>query len=97
EEGTPRPRTGGRSTGSGYNSAFIVLRASAVGVSPTTLQMRAWLSGQAEPTTWHLTRTDSQLDLQASGAVGLWTYLPKSTTNAPVRFSFDEFRVTTSD
>lgn len=46
------------------------VRAQATGSNPTTIQMKAWESGSAEPTGWQLTRTDSTASLQQAAPVG---------------------------
>jgi len=71
-------------------NAFIWLRAQVTGVNPTTIQVKAWPDGQAEPSTWQFTATNSASTLQAAGAVGVSTYMSSTITNAPVRFSFDD-------
>ncbi len=74
--------------------AFIWVRAQISGTNPTTIRIRAWADGAAEPTTWQYTGTDSAGALQAPGGVGLRTYIGGSTTNAPVLFRYDDFRAT---
>lgn len=76
--------------------AFIRLRARASGVSPTTLEVKAWATGYAEPSAWSLTRTDSETALQAKGTLGLRADLSGSTTNAPVVFAVDDLHATGS-
>jgi large repetitive protein len=73
-------------------SAYI-LRARVTGTNPTTLSLKVWAAGQAEPAGWNLTVTDSQAALQAPGTLGLFSYLSGSTTNAPVTFTYDDFNV----
>jgi chitodextrinase len=73
---------------------FIRLRAQVEGASPTTIRIRAWADGAAEPSTWQYTATDSATGLQVAGAVGVRAYLSSATTNAPILLSFDDFRVT---
>jgi hypothetical protein len=74
-------------------NAYVWLRVQAVGSNPTTLRIRAWADGTAEPTNWHYSVADTSTALQTSGMVGLQTYLSSSATNAPVTFSFDDFSV----
>lgn len=69
------------------------LRAQAVGSGTSTLQVRVWKNGTAEPTTWQRTATDTTAGLQASGGVGVSTYLSSSATNAPITISFDDLVV----
>jgi hypothetical protein len=74
---------------------FLWVRAQITGTDPTTIRMRAWAAGKTEPTIWHLNVTNAVAGLQQAGAVGLRTYLPGMTTNGPVLFRFDDWRVTT--
>ncbi len=71
------------------------LRMQVSGTNPTTIGMRAWADGQAEPTTWSNTATDTTPLLQQAGTMGVRAYLPASATNAGVLFSYDDFRATT--
>ena len=72
---------------------YIWLRASVTGANPTTVSVKAWADGQAEPAGWQFTATNSQAGLQAAGAVGLRTYLAGPVTTAPVTFAFDDYSV----
>lgn len=60
------------------------------GANPTTIRIRIWADGTAEPGTWQLVRTDSQTQLQNGGSIGLNTALSSSATTFPVRFEFDD-------
>jgi len=71
----------------------IWVRGQVVGAYPTTIRLKAWADGQREPAAWLYNVADITPSLQAPGAVGLRAYLPSAATNAPVRFSFGEFRV----
>ena len=62
------------------------VRVQVQGSSPTTLRVRAWKVGTAEPATWQYTATDSTADLQAAGAVHLQMYLSSAAAAATVRF-----------
>jgi len=75
-------------------NAIIHLRAQVSGANPTTIRVRAWADGSAEPSTWNYTQTNSNASLQGAGLLGLRTYIASATTNAPVTFSFDDYRVT---
>jgi len=75
----------------------IWLRAQAVGVNPTTLRLKAWADGQSEPAAWLYQTTDLTAALQGPGSVGLRTYISGQSTNAPIRFAFDDWRVTYLD
>jgi len=72
-------------------NSFIWVRAQVTGASPTTIRVKAWADGQAEPSAWHFSATNSNSALQTAGAVGLRAYI--SSTNVPITFSFDDFSV----
>ncbi len=67
----------------------LELRFQVTGTNPTTLRARVWPTGQAEPTTWLVSATDSFAGLQVAGAVGLQPYLSSSATNAPIVIRID--------
>ncbi len=69
------------------------LRFDVSGASPTTLQAKVWLAGDAEPAGWQLSATDGQAALQVAGSPGLRAYLGGSATNQPA-WLFDNFTVT---
>ena len=46
-----------------------------------------------EPATWTLTATDSTASLQSPGAVGIYTYISGSATNAPMKTFIDNLSV----
>jgi len=71
----------------------IQLRLAVTGASPTTISAKAWKAGTAEPAAWTLTTTDATSELQAAGAVGFYSYLAGSATNAPVTVSVDDVLV----
>jgi PKD repeat protein len=60
--------------------AVLQVRFDLAGAGTTSLRAKAWLQGQPEPTDWSITRTDSTAVLQASGAVGVTTYVSGSAT-----------------
>ena len=64
--------------------AGVTARFQATGTSPTTLRVRAWMAGSAEPSGWQLTTTDSFAALQAAGWVGLQSYVSSTSTVTPV-------------
>ncbi|MFJ6076886.1 PKD domain-containing protein [Pseudarthrobacter sp. NPDC092419] len=69
----------------------VSVRVQVTGASPTTIRVKAWETGKAEPGGWMLTATDSTAALQTAGSVGLLAYLSGSATNAPVVARFDDF------
>jgi hypothetical protein len=71
----------------------LILRAQAVGTSPTALRMKVWVAGATEPANWQYDTTDSSAALQAPGAVGIRSYLAGNATQT-VLVHVDNFRVT---
>lgn len=69
------------------------LRLDLSGVNATTIRAKVWAAGSAEPTGWQLTATDSAASLQASGGVGMGSYVSGSETNGPIVSRFDNFWV----
>ena len=65
------------------------VRAQATGTTPTTIRTKVWKVGTPEPSAWTATATDSTAGLQVPGSIGLRAELGASSTNAPVRASFD--------
>lgn len=80
------------STTYGPGSALDV-RLQVVGTSPTTVRVKIWPAGTAEPAAWQRTATDATAALQAPGGVGVTTYLSGSATNAPVVLGMDDLSV----
>jgi len=74
-------------------SSFVWLRADVTGSSPTTLRVKAWADGQAEPAGWMFIATDSSAAVQAAGSLGLRIYVSGGASNAPVTFGFDDYTV----
>lgn len=74
---------------------WVRLRVEVSGTSPTTVRIRAWRDGTAEPAAWTTTATDATAALQAAGAIGVQAYLSSSATNAPMQVSIDDFLATT--
>lgn len=66
------------------------LRLSAT-VSGSTISGSVWKVGSAAPAAPQVSSTDTTLT--GAGAVGLWTYASASTTNVPLTFGFDNYRV----
>lgn len=74
-------------------NTYYWLRGQVVGTNPTTIRLKIWVDGQPEPSTWLYSATDSTAALQAPGSVGVRVYLATQATNAPVIFTFDDYRV----
>jgi hypothetical protein len=74
-------------------SSTAWFRVQAVGANPTTLRVKAWATGQAEPTTWAVVTSDATAGLQTAGLIGMQGRLPSTTTNAPVTFFFNNLTV----
>jgi PKD repeat protein len=73
----------------------LQVRTRVTGTSPTTLQAKVWPTGQAEPSGWTATKTDTTAALQAAGSIGVSGYLSGSATS-PVTTSFDNLSAKTS-
>jgi hypothetical protein len=80
-------------SGSSTADTWWVIKAQAVGASPTTVRMKAWVFGQTEPSSWQLETTDSGAGLQTAGAVGVQAFNSQTLTNFPVLYTFDELLV----
>ncbi|CAL8968595.1 hypothetical protein PROP_00329 [Propionicimonas sp. T2.31MG-18] len=71
----------------------LTLGFQATGTGTTTLKTRLWVTGQAQPSSWLLTTTDTQPTLQDAGAVGVAAWVEASTTNAPITVGMDNLAV----
>ena len=67
------------------------IRLQVVGTSPTTVKAKVWKSTAAEPGGWTSSTGDTTSELQTAGAVGLYSFLSGSATNAPVVVTYDNF------
>ncbi|MHA7155252.1 PKD domain-containing protein [Arthrobacter sp. TMN-50] len=67
----------------------LQVRVRVVGLSPTVISAKVWRVGAIEPAGWLVTATDSTAALQASGGIGLFTYLSSGAGNAPLLVRFD--------
>jgi PKD repeat protein len=67
------------------------------GASPSTLRIKVWRDGTAEPAAWQLERTDSTAALQVASGVGVGNYVASSASNTPIVATWDDFRATTLD
>ncbi len=74
--------------------AKLHLRLQVTGRSPTTIRVRAGPDGDAEPTTWAATATDSTSALQSAGSIGLTDYLSSGATNTPLTVTVDDLLTT---
>jgi len=61
----------------------VNVRLQVTGTSPTTLRLKVWPAGTAEPSTWQRTGTDTGTTLQSAGGVGVRVYLSSAATNGP--------------
>ncbi|WP_409329157.1 PKD domain-containing protein [Trujillonella humicola] len=84
---------GGYLLSGGYTAGTpLALRFEVSGTAPTTLQVKVWRAGTAEPAAWGLTRTDATAGLQRAGALSLFTYTSGSAT-ATATVRIDDLRV----
>jgi PKD repeat protein len=71
------------------------LRTRVTGTGPTTVTVKVWRAGTAEPAAWQLSATDSTSGLQAPGAVGANVYLSSGATNVPIQVALDDLHAST--
>jgi glucose/arabinose dehydrogenase len=74
--------------------SYVWIRAQVSGSSPTTIKVKAWADGQAEPANWQFSATSSAAALQTAGAVGLRAYIGSQATSAPLVVNFDDLAAT---
>jgi CSLREA domain-containing protein len=68
----------------------LLVRVQASGSAPTTVRVRVWRAGTAEPTTWMQTLTNSAAALQSGGSVSLGARRSLTESGGPVLVSFDD-------
>ena len=71
--------------------AVLRTRLQVTGTAPTAIRGRVWLSTATEPVGWQVSASDATAGLQASGSVGLFTFVSGTSTNTPWAFRFDDF------
>lgn len=77
-----------------YTAGTVIhVTLSVTGASPTTVALKAWIDGTAEPTTWQLQGNDSNAALQSAGSVGVTVGLSGASTVGTAQVSFDKLRV----
>ncbi len=74
--------------------ASVRMRLVVEGSGPTTIKAKAWQVGASEPSDWLLTAEDSSTAVPSSPGAGVISYLSSSSQDDPVRFRYDNFRVT---
>lgn len=77
-------------------NTFYWVKSEVTGTNPTTIRMKVWQEGTTEPTTWQLSVTDSQTELQQAGTHGIRAFLPTTCTTAPLTFTVDDLEVTSN-
>ncbi len=75
---------------------FIWLRAEVTGTDPTTIRVKAWADGSAEPAGWQFTASNNSAALQGAGSIGIRAHIAPGVTTAPVQLTFDDLSATTS-
>jgi hypothetical protein len=73
-------------------NAYIWIRFRITGASPTSLSMKVWKDGAAQPVAWQTTGTESTAALQQAGLLGFRAYLSAAT--GTVTYAFDDLTVT---
>lgn len=71
----------------------LAIRFEATGSGISDLRIKVWRAGSPEPGAWNATVTDAASELQQPGWIALTGYLSGSTTNLPVKVSFDNLSV----
>ena len=66
------------------------VRTRATGVSPTTVGVKVWEVGTAEPAAWQVEVTDATPALQTTGGIGLVAYLGANAQPTPVVVTLDD-------
>jgi len=66
------------------------------GTSPTRVRTKAWLNGDAEPSGWGTSGTDSTAAMQTTGSVALIAAVSGASTNASTHIRFDNYEVVTA-
>jgi len=69
----------------------VRIRLEVSGTSPTTVRLKVWPDGTAEPATWQLSTTNSLAALQAAGSVGISPYVSGTFTGGPSVVNIDDF------
>lgn len=59
----------------------------------STVRLRVWTAGDAEPSTWNTSANDSTAALQGSGRIGIRAYAGKPVSNGPITTSWDDLEV----
>jgi hypothetical protein len=71
------------------------VRLQTTGTNPTSIRMKVWKAGTAEPSAWTLSTTDSTSALQNKGAVGVYAYSSGSVSGAATVLYVDALSVGT--
>lgn len=74
----------------------LLVRMSVTGTAPTELRAKIWRVGQAEPSAWQVTTSDTNTSVPSTGSLMLAGYLSGSTSNGSTELSFDNVRVVTT-
>lgn len=69
----------------------LTLRVQVFATSPTTVRARVWPTGQVEPSSWQVSRTDSTAVLQTAGRVGALAAVSSAVTNLPETVTVTSF------
>jgi hypothetical protein len=80
-----------RVAGLDYRGTVVRIRGQVQGTSPSTLRIRAWAAGSAEPSTWPFAATDGTAGLQRTGTNGWRAYIARGASNTPVHVRVDDF------
>ena len=73
--------------------SYIKVRAQIVGVNPVQIRVKAWANGKPEPSGWTYSVSDNSGALHRPGAAGVRAHVQGTSTNVPITFGFDDFKV----
>lgn len=74
-------------------NSFIWLRAQVTGANPSTIRVKAWAAGSAEPSAWQFSSTSGQAAVQGAGVFAIRAYAGSRLANVPIIFAFDDLSV----
>lgn len=75
---------------------YYWIKGQVTGSSPTTVKIKAWHINDTEPGNWQFSATDSSsTEITTAGTTGIMSRVGSGNTSLPVKFFYDEFKVST--
>jgi len=81
----------------GAPTSDLRVRADVAGSDPTTVSIRVWRAGEAEPADWQLSVVDWTGNLQGVGAIGVAWRLADAAPETAVTLNIDDLEASTTD